>query len=64
MLASMSKPFLTLGLVIFGAVVCGGGIYVGETDDAPGAAALGILVLIGALAGGVKLARSKDAKQP
>ena len=32
------------------------GIYVGETDDAPGAALIGLLLMIGAVASAVKIA--------
>jgi hypothetical protein len=36
-----------------------GGIYVGETDDAPGAALLGLLLAIGLIVLAVKTARRK-----
>jgi hypothetical protein len=35
------------------------GIYIGDADDAPGAALIGILVMIGAVALGVRTARRK-----
>lgn len=35
------------------------GIYIGDTDDAPGAALIGILLMIGAVVLGVRTARRK-----
>jgi hypothetical protein len=46
-----------LGLVVIGIGLAAAGIYVGETDDAPGAAVLGILLAIGMLVLGVRTAR-------
>jgi hypothetical protein len=48
-----------LGLVAIGIGLAAAGIYVGETDDAPGAALLGILLAIGMAALGVRTARRK-----
>lgn len=58
------KPSITnsakaLGLAALGVAIAAGGIYVGETDDAPGAALLGILLMIGAVVLAVKIARRK-----
>ncbi len=50
---------LALGLAAIGLALAAGGIYVGETDDAPGAALLGLLLAIGLLALAVKTARRK-----
>jgi peptidoglycan/LPS O-acetylase OafA/YrhL len=50
---------LALGLVLLGVALCAGAIYVGETDDAPGASLAGILLLIGALVLAVRTARRK-----
>ena len=55
----MKHEIVAIGLVAFGLLICAGGIYVGETDDAPGAALIGILLMIGAVALGVKIARRK-----
>ena len=38
---------LPLGLVAIGVAVGAAGIYVGDTDDAPGAALIGILLMLG-----------------
>ena len=35
------------------------GIYIGETDDAPGAALIGIILMIGIISMGVRTFRSK-----
>jgi hypothetical protein len=48
-----------VGLVIIGVGLAAGGIYVGETDDAPGAALLGIVLAIGLVGFGVRTARRK-----
>lgn len=53
----MKKLPMVIGLVVLGAVICAAGIYVGETDDAPDAVVLGILLMIGAVAFAVKIAR-------
>lgn len=50
---------LALGLVAIGVALAAGGIYLGETDDAPGAALAGILLMIGATVLGVRVARRK-----
>jgi hypothetical protein len=48
-----------LGLIVLGVAFAAGGIYVGETDDAPGAALLGFLLMIGLMVLAVKTARRK-----
>ncbi len=50
---------IALGLGSLGAVLAAAGIYVGETDDAPGAALLGIVLMLGLVALAVKVARRK-----
>lgn len=54
--ANFVKAF---GLITLGAAVCLAGIYIGETDDAPGAALIGILLMIAMVALGVKIMRRK-----
>lgn len=46
-----------LGLVAMGIAVGAAGIYLGDTDDAPGAALIGILLMIGAVVFGIRIAR-------
>lgn len=48
---------LALGLVAIGVALAATGIYIGDIDDAPGAALLGIVLMLGALALGVRIAR-------
>jgi disulfide bond formation protein DsbB len=50
---------IALGLVSIGVAIGAAGIYVGDTDDAPGAAIIGILLMIVAVALGVKVARRR-----
>jgi drug/metabolite transporter (DMT)-like permease len=47
------------GLVTVGIALAAAGIYIGETDDAPGAALIGILLMIGAAALAVRIVRRK-----
>lgn len=56
---STKNLVLAIGLGAIGLALAAGGIYVGETDDAPGAALLGFLLMIGLLALAVKTARRK-----
>jgi hypothetical protein len=50
---------IALGLVAIGVALAAAGIYVGEADDAPGAALIGILLMIGAVALGIRTVRRK-----
>ena len=56
---SVSKWVTVSCLVALGAGLATGGIYVGDTDDAPGAALLGILLALGLLAFSIRTARRK-----
>jgi len=53
---------IVMGLCIVGIGIAVGaaGIFLGETDDAPGAALIGVLVMMAAVALGVKTARHKS----
>jgi tetrahydromethanopterin S-methyltransferase subunit C len=51
-----------IGLITIGLALGAAGIYVGETDDAPGAALLGLLLMIGLVVFGVKTARRKPVR--
>jgi hypothetical protein len=57
--SSVMNLVMGLGLVAIGVALAVAGIYVGETDDAPGAALLGFALMIGAVVLGVKIARRK-----
>lgn len=59
MKSSVNNLVMALGLVAIGIALAATGIYIGDTDDAPGAALIGILLMIGAVVFGVKIARRK-----
>ena len=57
--SSAANLVMGLGLAVIGVAIGAAGIYVGDTDDAPGAALIGILLMIVAVVLGVKIARRK-----
>ena len=59
MKSSVTSVLMALVLITIGVGIAVAGIYIGETDDAPGAALIGILLMIGAVALGVRTARRK-----
>jgi hypothetical protein len=59
MKSSGSNLGMGVGIVAIGVAIAALGIYIGDTDDAPGAALIGILLMIGAVMLGVKIARRK-----
>ena len=59
MKSSVTNVLMALGLIAIGVGIAAAGIYIGEIDDAPGAALIGILLMIGAVALGVRTARRK-----
>jgi hypothetical protein len=48
-----------LGIIAVGVAIAAAGIYVGDTDDAPGASLAGILLMLGLLTLGVRKALRK-----
>lgn len=50
---------LAIGVVAIGIAIAAAGIYFGETDDAPGASLVGIVLMLGAVALGVRIALRK-----
>ena len=54
MTSSLTNVVIALALVATGVAVAAAGIYIGETDDAPGAALLGIVLMLGMVALGVR----------
>lgn len=48
-----------VGWIGLGVALAAAGIYIGEIDDAPGGALLGILLMIGATVLGIRTARRK-----
>jgi len=59
MKSSATSLFIALGFVVIGVALAAAGVYIGDTDDAPGAALIGILLMIGAVALGARIARRK-----
>ena len=59
MKTSAKNILLALGLIAIGVGIAAAGIYIGETDDAPGAAILGILLMVGTVTLGIRTARRK-----
>lgn len=57
---SVSNMLMSLIVVAVGVAICIGGIYVGEADDSPGAAVIGILLMIGSVVLGLRIARRKQ----
>jgi tetrahydromethanopterin S-methyltransferase subunit C len=60
MKSSAANFLLGLSLVVVGIALGAAGIYVGETDDAPGAALIGLLLMIGTVIFGIRTARRKS----
>jgi len=59
MKSSVTNLIMAVGLVAIGVAIGAAGIYAGDTDDAPGAALIGILLMIGAVVLGVRIGRRK-----
>lgn len=59
MRASATNIVTAIGLVSVGVAIAAAGIYIGDTDDAPGAALAGILLMIGMVVLGVRTALRK-----
>lgn len=59
--SSVTNQVLAFGLVAIGVAMGAAGIYVGETDDAPGAALMGIASMMVAVVFGVRTALRKNA---
>lgn len=57
--SSVVNMGLAVGVLTLGVAAAAGGIYVGETDDAPGAALIGFVLMIGAVMLALKIGRRK-----
>jgi hypothetical protein len=57
MRSSVTNIVKALGLVAIGVAIAAAGIYAGDADDAPGASLMGILLMLGAVALAVRIAR-------
>jgi len=55
----VTKYVKALGIIAIGVVICVALIWLGDYDDAPGASLLGILLMIGSVVLGVRIARRK-----
>jgi hypothetical protein len=55
----VTNLIIALGLVTLGVALAAAGIHVGESDDAPGAAVLGLLLMIGLIVHAVRTARRR-----
>ena len=55
---------MSLGLAGIGLIIGAAGIYVGETDDAPGAALTGLLLMTGMVIIGVRTAWRRRRLSP
>lgn len=60
----VTNLLLAPGLGTLGVVIGAVGIHVGDTDDAPGAALLGILLMIGLVALAGRTARRQSSRHP
>ena len=54
---SVTNLIMALGLIAIGVAICAAGIYIGDTDDAPGAALIGIVLMIVTMVLGMRIAR-------
>ena len=60
MTSAATNAVKAVGLAVIGVTIAAAGIYVGDTDDAPGAALGGIVLMIGALVLAVRTARRQS----
>ena len=60
MKSSVRNLVIGAGLVAFGLAIVAAGVYTGETDDAPGAALIGFVLMTGAVVLGMRTARRKN----
>jgi len=59
MKSSVANVVLALAIIAIGLALGTAGIYIGDKDDAPGAGLMGILLTIGSIILGVRVARRK-----
>lgn len=57
---SVANALLAIAVVAIGIAIAAGAIYVGDTDDAPGASLVGILLMLGSFVFAVRIARRKQ----
>jgi peptidoglycan/LPS O-acetylase OafA/YrhL len=61
--SSGTNWIMALGLAAIGIALGAAGIYVGDTDDAPGAALIGIVLMIALVVFAVRTARRKPVER-
>jgi hypothetical protein len=59
MTSSVTNPVKALALITLGLAIAAMGFYVANADDAPGAAAMGLLLMVAAVVFGVRTARNR-----
>ena len=59
MTASIANPAKAFTFIALGVALAASGIYVGEADDAPGAAVMGMLLMVAGIVLGVRAARNR-----
>src|SRR5678815_2155477 len=59
MTSSVTNPVKAFALIALGLAIAAMGIYVADADDAPGAAAMGFLLMVAAVVLGVSAARGR-----
>jgi len=59
MKSTVANLVMALGIAAIGVAIAAAGIYIGEKDDAPGGALMGIVLMIGAMVLAVRIARRK-----
>jgi hypothetical protein len=59
LMLAVKNSVVALALIAFGIAIGATGIYIGDTDDAPGAALMGLVLMLGAVVAGVRTARRK-----
>jgi hypothetical protein len=56
---AVKNSVVALALIASGIAIGAAGIYIGDTDDAPGAALMGLVLILGTVVLGVRTARRK-----
>jgi CubicO group peptidase (beta-lactamase class C family) len=59
MTSTVANPVKSVGIIALGVAIAAMGIYVAEADDAPGAAAIGFVLMLAAVLVGLRSARNR-----
>jgi len=60
---AMRTYLLAAYIILLGILACVGWVYIGQTDDAPGAGMIGFAALLSSLVIGYRVARSEPFKR-